>query len=360
MKSSLKYYLVLITVIFSACKKKSTQEEPDPLALIAYPAYFGEPQAEPIDNPTTVAGAQLGRFLFYDRMLSIDTTVSCASCHRPQNGFSDPNQFSVGVNGTTPRNSMSLTNLNWHQKFFWDGRAASLEEQALMPIQDPVEMGLTLAEAVNRVAGHPRYPSMFAAAFGSTEVTADKIAKAIAQFERTIISSKSKYDLYKQGLVDLTADELQGEKLFFTHPEPDLNIRGGNCGDCHVGALQRSATFRNNGSDPTHSDAGLEGVTGLDADKGKMKTVSLRNIALTAPYMHDGRFSTLTEVLDHYNEHVDFNDTRVDILIRGTSNQVNGQQLLLTEQEKNQIIAFLNTLTDASLATDPRFSNPFR
>lgn len=281
--------------------------------------------------------------------------MSCGSCHVQATAFTDTNRFSKGIDGVKgTRNSMAISNVLWQSKFFWDGRAPSLEEQALAPIENPVELHQSLNDAVAKLQASSNYPSLFKKVFGSDSITAANIAKAIAQFERTLISSNSKYDKYLRKELDLTASELRGRALFYTHPSPENGLRGGNCGDCHTGDLAGNGSFHNNGLDSIFTDIGLGNITKNLYDNGKFKTPSLRNIGYTAPYMHDGRFKTLQEVLDHYNEHIKGSLT-VDPLLSAT-NTLGAKQLELTAQEKEDIINFLNTLNDSDFISNPKFS----
>ena len=348
-----------------ACQKGNPVETP-PVETGPYeikaPRYFGD-FTIPTDNPLTKEGVALGRMLVYETKLSNNNTISCASCHQQQKAFSDGNALSKGSEGLLgKRSSMSIVNLLWNKRFFWDGRVTSLEEQALIPIQDPVEMHQTLDEAVAKLQNTTQYPEKFKLVFGSEIITPQNIAKALAQFERTLISSNSRYDQYLDKKYKPTISELNGEALFFTHPIAG-NSRGGNCGDCHGGFLTTLGNFHNNGLDETTSDIGLETVTGKASDRGKFRAPSLRNIALTAPYMHDGRFNTLEEVLDHYNEHIQMSETLDPLIIEASNEEtIPGEpvKLFLTQQEKKDIVAFLHMLTDSTFITDTRFSNPFK
>lgn len=332
--------------------------EPTPLEL-TYPLTLGTPKFLAEDNPLTVEGVDLGRHLFYDKLLSRDRTISCASCHKQQFAFSDDKAFATGIdNQLTTRSSMSLANLSYQSAYFWDGRVKTLEEQSLHPIQDSREMDLDLPELINRLNDSGLYTKKFNLAFPDEEITDKLIGKALAQFEATLVSGNSKYDKTQLGQIQATDQEKRGKNLFFTHPEASLNLRGGNCGDCHSGFLTYSEEFSNNGLDENPTDFGLENFTGNKDDRAKFKITSLRNIELTAPYMHDGRFKTLEEVLDHYNEHIKSSAT-LDPQIPAASNDVNGLSLGLTEQEKEDIIAFLRTLTDDEFTTNPAHSNPF-
>lgn len=323
------------------------------------PKHFGNHYNIPIHNPMSEEAVSLGRMLFYEKILSRDTTLSCASCHQQKKAFTDGRKFSKGFHGQlSQRSAMSLVNLLWVDSFFWDGRALSLEEQALIPIQDTTEMNLTLEEVILRLEATEPYPKLFKKAFGQKKITIENIAKAIAQFERTLISANSRYDKIVKGEVIPTEQEQRAIELFMTHPIPEAGLRGANCGDCHGSHLTTLNTFHDNGLDATPFDAGRQNITKNSFDFGKMRVPSLRNIALTAPYMHDGRFKTLEEVLDHYNEHLQ-NSPNLDPLLMEASNEINGKTLKLTEQEKKDILVFLHLLTDEEFINNDTFSNPF-
>lgn len=323
----------------------------------------------PTDNPTTVEGAELGRYLFYDKRLSANNTISCASCHHQKNAFSDPVAKSIGYEGEeTSRNAMSVVNMRWQPKFFWDIRANTLEEQVLMPIQDHIEMGMTLEETVDKLKKIDIYPDMFMKAFGSEEIDADKISKALSQFVRTIISQDSKYDeaLANGPKKVFTDEEFLGFELFFRHVDPDptgktnlpgSDTRGANCGDCHNSVLLTLNTITNNGLDEEYADNGYGDINTAEKWKATFKTPTLRNIELTAPYMHDGRFATLEEVIDHYDLHIKEHDN-LDYQIKEAGNYF-PRKLNLTNSEKQALIAFLKTLTDYKLISDPKYSDPF-
>jgi cytochrome c peroxidase len=355
----LKYlFCFLGIVLFFSCSHDPTLVNPvaTPYNLL-YPSYLGDPLI-PSDNPTTVEGVLLGRKLFYEVKLSGDNTMSCGSCHKQQNAFADTSAFSKGVTGmNTARNSPGLSNVAWQTALFWDGRAKSLEDQVPGPIQNPVEMHQDLSIAVSELQATTDYPPLFKAAFGSATITALGIQKAIAQFERTFISSNSKFDKFIAGNSSaFTAQEHSGYILFSTHPLPSANIRGGNCGDCHGGYLQKNRFYENNGLDSIFADNGYGIFTGNNFDDGKFKVPSLRNIALTAPYMHDGRFKTLEEVLANYNQHVRQSATISPLM--NVTNDPFGSTLGLTQQEIDDIIVFLHTLTDTTFTKDPKFSKP--
>ncbi|OJJ23088.1 cytochrome-c peroxidase [marine bacterium AO1-C] len=353
--------IMILGVLLSACGPKSDEQPAPPPFTFTTPDHFGNSFTIPEDNHMTEAGIDLGRHLFFDKRLSKNSQVSCATCHQPSKAFTDGLPVSVGIDGrTTTRNSMSLVNLLWVNRFFWDGRANSLEEQALQPIQDEREMGITLIELVAKIEAIPVYKEKFNAAFGSETVSPDRVAKALAQFQRSLISAGSRFDKIRRGEVQPTEREQRAIDLFFTHPEPSapIPLRGGNCGDCHGSNLTTLNTFHNNGLDLVPSDLGVGAITGRDTDNGKMRAPSLRNIALTAPYMHDGRFKTLEEILDHYNEHIQ-PTANLDPLITAASNEIQGKSLALTTQEKKDIVFFLKMLTDSSFINNPAFQNPW-
>ncbi len=339
---------------------------PTPIANFSAPFVFGR-FAVPPDNPLTEEGFALGRHLFYDPMLSGNNEVSCASCHVQALAFTDGRARSPALSGgELDFSSMSLANLLWGQeRFFWDGRAASLEEQALMPIQHPDEMGQDIGELIEELSASGKYRRMFRDAYGN--VSADNIARALSSFMRMLISSDSKYDKYLRGEVRLTAQEEHGRKLFMAHPDTKVSLRGGNCIDCHSQFLTsgfRDAFdgFSNNGLDPDHALApGLMAVTGNSAHKGFFKVPTLRNIAVTAPYMHDGRFATLEEVMAHYNDGIVVSDTLSPLILEADNapDRASGTVgLRMTPEEIDAIIAFLNTLTDTAFLENPLFSDP--
>lgn len=330
---------------------------PEPYPLV-YPAYFGNRFTIPKDNPMTREGVQLGRMLFYETRLSANNQLSCASCHQQKLAFTDGKAFSQGTDGVlTKRSSMSLANLLWVRNFFWDGRSGSLEAQAVFPLTDPHEMGQSLEASVTKLKEVSFYRDWFENAFGSPEISGDRILKAIAQFERTLISANSNYDRYLNGIYLPTAQELNGMQLFMTTPDPQKKIRGANCGQCHGTPKLFKELFHNNGLDTIPKDAGRMDFTGQEMDRGRFRVPTLRNIVLTAPYMHDGRFKTLEEVLDHYNDHIQPSET-LSPLIGEASNRDGGKSLMLTKNEKTDIIGFLKLLTDTAFINNPEFSNP--
>lgn len=325
-------------------------------ANIPLPAHFTTNQLNnadntPNNNPITNQGATLGRVLFYDKRLSVNDTVACASCHLQANSFADPRQFSTGFEGgLTSRNAMSLANARFYNNghFFWDERAASLEDQTLMPIENSVEMGMNLDDLVVKLGAEPYYPPLFEAAFGTPDVTQDRISLALAQFVRSMVAYQSKYDVgLSTDFSNFTAQENRGRQIF--------NGRG-RCNTCHVTDAFIAPEARNNGLDLVYTDNGLGDITGNPADDGKFKVPSLRDVALTAPYMHDGRFDTLADVVEFYNSQVQPHPN-LDPRLR----QPNGQprRLNLSQADKEALVAFLETLTDQRFTTDTKFSDPF-
>lgn len=347
----------LAMLLLSAWVSLSDKIETGPYQLI-YPANFGNRFTIPDDNPTTKEGVYLGRMLFYEKRLSLNNTLSCGSCHEQAHAFTDGKAFSTGVDHVlTPRNAMSLTNLLWTRRFFWDGRVTGLENQASVPLTNPHEMGQPLAVSAKKLGETSTYPELFRLVYGDGEITADRIVKAIAQFERTLIACNSKYDQYLRNAYQPTKQEMAGMELFMNGADPEKNIRGANCVHCHGGVKNYLELFHNNGLDSIPADKGVEVITGLAADKGRFKVPTLRNIALTAPYMHDGRFKTLDEVVDHYSDHIK-QSPYLSSFLRGESNTKGGKSLDLRPEEKKAIVAFLNMLTDSTFINDPRFSDP--
>jgi cytochrome c peroxidase len=338
-----------------------------PLTDFSAPFVFGR-FTVPADNPLTRESVELGRRLFYDPRLSANGKVSCSTCHIQRLAFTDGRATSVGVSGAPLKfNSLTLANLLWGpQRFFWDGRAASLEDQALTPLQHPDEMAQDLGRLVKQLAADTQYKKLFEKAYG--EVSTAAIARALASFERTLISTNSRYDQFLRGEIKLEPQEELGRKLFMAHPDVKVSKRGANCIDCHSqfltgGSSARYDGFSNNGlDDEEHLQPGLQAVTGNPAHRGMFKVPSLRNIALTGPYMHDGRFKTLEEVLDHYDSGIKNSSTLSPLIVEADNRDAakTGRiSLHLTAGEKAAIIAFLHTLTDQEFVTAERFSDPF-
>ena len=339
-----------------ACTKEKVGYVPTPYTLDV-PAHFPS-MPIPSDNPMTAEGVELGRYLFYEKRLSGNNLMACASCHAANQSFSDSARYSTGIDGIQgTRNAMALINLGWDAFFFWDGRAASLEAQILEPVPNPIEMHLAWSDALVKLKKDTYYRNQFFKAFGVTEFNEIHAAKAIAQFIRTMISGRSKYDvMYKiennlpldawDQSVQITSEEWAGYDLF-------KSLNGADCFHCHNGPLMRVSKFSNNGLDEIFTDLGRGAITNNANDQGKFKVPTLRNIALTAPYMHDGRFKTLDEVIEHYSSGIHVTST-IDPKIEFA----NQGGVHLDAQEKQLLKAFLLTLTDIDFVNNPKFKDP--
>ncbi|WP_306641591.1 cytochrome-c peroxidase [Sanyastnella coralliicola] len=365
-----------VVILIAACKKdkeipSEEQEVRYELVLPEEPfdyAYLGLPDHvanntqlnvyaannEPSGNPITNEGATLGRVLFYDRALSVDNTMSCASCHQQAFAFTDPRQFSIGVHGdVTRRNSMSLLNMRYFRDFFWDMSADGLEAQVLMPIVDPTEMDQDLESLLVELSETEHYPALFEAAFGDPEITTDRISRAMAQFIRSIVSFDTKFDDgVPTNFANFNEQETLGKDLFYSGEF--------GCNQCH-----NSYNFftrlepANNGLETMTVDSGYYVNTGNPDHIGMFKIVSLRNVEVTGPYMHDGRFATLEEVMDHYSDNLQAHPNLDERLTTGTENGDPPLQMNLTDEEKQAMIAFMKTLTDHAVMQDLKFSDPF-
>ena len=306
----------------------------------------------PRDNPLLAERVDLGRKLFFDTRLSDNGRQSCATCHRQADGFSEPKSVSTGAEGQTgTRNAMPLQNLAWKSSFFWDGRAHSLREQALQPIQNPLEMHNTLTNVVATLTratageGTNSYAALFTRAFGTPDITAEKISLALENYVLTLTSFNAKFDRVLRGEDKFTPEEQHGFELFSTEYDPRRGQYGADCFHCHGGPLFQSQGFANNGLDETFTDLGRGKITGRAADNGKFAVPSLRNVALTGPYMHDGRFRTLAEVIDHYTTGMKRSATLDPNLAKHPDGGVP-----LSAADRRALIAFLETLTDAQFA----------
>lgn len=331
-----------------------------------FPNSVTEIDNTPPDNPITDEGATLGRVLFYDTNLSRNGTISCASCHKQAIGFSDDAQFSNGFNGgLTPRHSMNLVNARFYQRgrFFWDDRAATLEEQVLEPFQDPIEMGLSLEELKQIIERLPYYDSLFIQAFGTDEVNDERISKAIAQFVRSIVSFESKYDQGRAQVQrvlhpfpNFTESENRGKELFLK----PVSLGGAGCIACH-----NTEAFTNANPGPFNNGLTLDSGQDKGAFEtfpenpqmiGAFKVPSLRDIALTAPYMHNGSLQSLEEVIDHYDSGILAHPQLSAPLKDSEGNTI---RLNLSPEDKSALIDFLHTLTDYEVVSDEKYSNPF-
>ena len=306
------------------------------------------------DNPMTLEGIRLGRMLFWDPILSADSSLSCAGCHKPELAFTDQLKLSTNLSGPTKRNTPSIQNSVWMKQIFWDGRVNSLEKASADARKD--EQHFIPESIIPKIQKRPEYVALFKKAFGRPgDITAEKIDKALAQFMRTAISAKSKYDLSLIGQYSLSAAEQRGLDIFSTEK--------GDCFHCHTDGPFLTFTnnaFENNGLVEASSindfkDIGLAKTTGLADDYGKMKVPSVRNLSYTAPYMHDGRFQTLEQVIDFYSDSLKYSPT-----ISPLMKKINTGGLKLTTQDKADLLAFLKTLDDVSFVNDTTFSNPFK
>jgi len=367
-----RIYLILTAIVFSvfifSCEKDPLPDEGKDLSGITYapepfemniPQHF-PPMPNVPGNPLTVDGVNLGRHLFYDPILSRDSTISCESCHKQHLAFTDGMAKSIGIDGRVgTRSSMSLVNLAWAGNgLFWEGRSKSLEEQALHPIEDPLEMDEKLPNVVRKLQRHSTYPEMFRKAFGinnTKEISPALIGKALAQFQRTIVSWDSKFDkalYYQTEFFD--GDELDAYLMMFVEEDPFFE--DAECLHCHnPGAFFTDNSYRHNGllsESESVNNPGRMLVTNALSDQGKFRVPTLRNIAVTGPYMHDGRILTLEEVLDHYFSGGHPHPNR-DGLLRFQA------QTNFSDVQKQAMVKMLHTLTDSTLLTNPKLSNPF-
>lgn len=324
-------------LLFS-CKKEKV--EPYRKWGFTSPGYFPAPVYNFENNLQSYARFKLGRSLFYDPLLSSDGTVSCATCHAQSHAFAGHNTpLSAGVNGALgTRNSPAIFNMAWSPAFMWDGGINHIEVMPIAPLTNPVEMNETLGNIVFKLQQSDKYRKLFKEAYGSEEVTDQKVLKAFSQYMAMIISNNSKYDQVKRGEATFTEAEQQGYLLFQQ-----------KCSQCHTEPLFTDHSYRNNGLDLAFSDEGRFLITQTESDKGKFKVPSLRNVALTYPYMHDGRFFTLNDVLNHYSNGIQHASTLDPSLENG---------IPLPGNEKSLLIAFLKTLSDYELMNDPWLAEP--
>lgn len=350
---NLIFYGFLIGLLFLASCKP---DEPDVIikktkidtALISVSSEMPPIVSYP-DNKVTKAGLELGRFLFYDKLLSDNNTISCGSCHNQALAFTDNGKkFSTGTteDKVGNRNAMPTFNLMWFDSLFWDSRAARLKQLAIMPIENPLEMNTTAEAVVEKLKLSADYKERFKKAFGDENITTERLAMALEQFLMSMVSDNSRFDKAKRGELSLTNEEKRGFEV--------ASQKG--CFNCHSTSLFTDNLSHNTGLDLYFTDKGLGGFTKKYNQEGKFKTPSLRNVALTGPYMHDGRIETLEKVIDFYDHDVKDNLTSRNIspfIEQGTRNQI-------SPSDKKALIAFLNSLTDYELATNPKFSDPFK
>jgi len=337
-----------IGVSFStSCRRQSNASVlPDTSGKISFavPAGWPTPVYTYTDNALTQSGFELGRKLFYDVRLSRDNTISCASCHAQFAAFSHlDHALSHGIDGLFgTRNAPGLFNMAWKPAFFRDGGVINLENQPLNPIENPVEMDEKIQDVVSELAGDGTYKTMFSKAFGDEAVNSQRIFKALAQFMAAMVSSNSRYDKHLRGAADGT---------FTDQEERGLTAFRAKCSGCHAEPLFSDFTYRSNGllPDLALNDTGRAHITGSAVDRYKFMVPSLRNVNLTRPYMHDGRFSTLDAVLEHY---------RTSVSPWGLPDPLLATGIDMTDDEKADIIAFLKTLSDTAFTNDIRFAEP--
>lgn len=334
----------LIILVFATVSCASDEEKP--FKGFSKPEHFPDATYTFDNNPLTPEGIELGRKLFYDTRLSRDGTISCASCHLQAVAFADPvHKISVGVDGRIgTRNAPPIFNLAFSNTFFWDGGVTHVDFIPINAITNPNELDETLDHVLQKLQADQHYPDDFNNAFGRGEITTQKMLHALAQFTVIMISATSRYDQYVLGDKSaLSTEEVKGLRLFET-----------NCSTCHQPPLFTNGQFSNNGLDDSFRDPGRAIITESPDDIGKFRVPTLRNIELTDPFMHDGRFRTLEHVLSHYQHHVKYSSTLDPILQNGEA-----PGIIITDQEKANIIAFLKTLTDQKFIRDKRFANPF-
>lgn len=357
-------FLAALVFVFTACQqeeepnlpyKNEVLNLPSELANYADVEFPEEFALQGMDRLTGVTDevATIGRVLFYDTKLSVNNKISCGSCHKQEFAFSDPVAGSLGFDGqTTPRNAQSIVNCFSKKSFFWDSRVEDLEDMVLKPISNHIEMGLEeMDELEIKLASTDYYPALFEAAYGSREITKEKIADGLSQFLLAMVSVDAKFDknggTFGLDLNKFTASEVAGFEVFWGR---------GRCADCHGGSSMRGwndEDVANIGLDVEYADNGM--------GEGRFQVPSLRNIALTAPYMHDGRFATLRDVINHYSRGIQDHPS-LDFRLRGSDGwDPTGEptRMNLSEEDIQNLIAFLHTFTDEKLVTAEKFSDPF-
>lgn len=329
-------FIVVVFTLISCTKEKVEKYEP---FGVTYPDYFPETVYDLEKNILTKEKFELGRKLFYDEILSSDNTISCGNCHSQTHAFADHNvSFSSGVNNLLgTRNSPAIFNMIWSPAFMWDGGVNHIEIFSLAPITNPLEMNESMSNVIQKLNSNAVYKQLFNEAFGSTEITDLLLFKVLTAFMAKLVSANSKYDAYRKGTATLSADELKGLSLFRI-----------NCASCHTEPLFTNYSYKNNGIDNVFTDLGRAKITLDPSDNGKFKVPTLRNIELTYPYMHDGRFWSLTQVIDHYNSGIKHSATLATQLQNPIS---------FTSTEKQQLLKFLKTLTDYELLSDFNLSD---
>ena len=331
----MKYLIIFIILAgLFACKKEITSTE---WVGLTYPSYFPDPIYKFTNNELTIQRFALGKKLFFDKNLSLDGTISCATCHAQSHGFADHNvSFSTGVGGAIgTRNSPSIANMVWSPSFMWDGGVNHIEVFSVAPITNPLEMKETMAHVISKLNSDPNYRLLFKLAYGDSKINDQSMLRALTAYMSMIVSCNSKYDKVKQGKASFTSIESEG-----------YNVFQAKCASCHTEPLFTNYAYVNNGLDSIFTDLGRARITFNDSDKGKFKVPSLRNVTLTYPYMHDGRFWTLDQVLDHYSEGIKPSSTLHPSLVGG---------IPLSPDEKSAIKAFLGTLKDNELLNNRLF-----
>jgi cytochrome c peroxidase len=321
--------VLCLLLFFASCRELSPLEEGNNVITLPIPTGFPYP-AIPEDNQPTQSRIDLGEKLFFDPILSRDSSISCSSCHHVDKAFTDGLQFSDGIDGNkAARNSMTLVNAAWQPTLFWDGGAATLEEQVPKPIANPLEMDFDIDQVVERLKEDREYLLLFRMAYNEPP-SVSTVSRAIACYERTLFSGQSRYDdyLYNHNTAALTESEIRGMDIFFGER--------GECFHCHGEYNFTDYSFKNNGLYLNYADSGRAKVTHRSSDLAKFKVPSLRNVALTAPYMHDGSIATLEDVVDHYDTGGEAHPNKSGLI----------QPLNLTSQEKEDIVNFLKALTD--------------
>ncbi|MFN8416485.1 MAG: cytochrome c peroxidase [Cytophagaceae bacterium] len=346
MRCSVSYILFIVsTVILYSCKDPLVEPQSSFPGFVV-PSHFPAPNYSGApNNPITKEGFELGRKIFYDPITSKDSTISCGSCHQSFAAFANlDHATSHGIDGLFgTRNAPPIQNTAWMNSFMWDGGINHIEVMPLAPLTNPVEHNETINNILVKLNRQASYREQFQQVFKSSPITDQQMFYAFSQFMTMMVSSNSKYDEYIKGNMSaLTSDEVEGLQLF-----------NSKCSACHTGILFTDGSFRNNGLTPTSIDSGRMHITNFEMDRNKFKVPSLRNIALSRPYMHDGRFNTLEKVLNHYSDGVVDSPT-LDPLLKSNGNL----GISLTDEEKQKIILFLQTLTDYTFVNNPLFQQP--
>lgn len=333
--------IILATIQLAGCMKDPEIKEPESPYSFQVPQGWPQPVYRFDSNQVSKAGFELGRKLFFDGRLSRTNDVSCGSCHQPAGAFAQiAHNVSHGVEDRVgKRNSPALFNLAWYPSFFWDGGVNHIESQPIAPIMNPVEMDETMGNVIAKLQADALYPQMFKAAFGDEMINSQRIFRAITQFQGMLISNQSKYDQVQRGEASFTEAEQRG-----------LTVFRSNCASCHKEPFFSDFSFRNNGLPPTVvNDSGRAHITRVAADMYKFKVPSLRNLRFTSPYMHDGRFTSLDQVLNHYKSGIQQSATLDPQLQQG---------IALSDDQRADLIQFLNTLNDEQFRQNPRFQEP--